>query len=232
MKNTNFVLFGLTHWAILISIPLLAWLFAQLAHRLSIPARTGIRVALGGLLMINELIWYVFKARHNSWQFPGTLPLQLCDVILWMTVIAMLLKVQWAFEFAFLAGLVGTSMAIITPDLWEPFPTYPTVYFFLAHGGIVMCVLYLWWSREMRLLPGCVWRVLLSLNVYAAALGVFNWIFQTNYMYLCRKPESASVLDYLGPWPVYILGGELIGLLFFTLLWLPFRRQSVEAGTR
>jgi hypothetical integral membrane protein (TIGR02206 family) len=232
MRNTNFVLFGSVHLGILVSIPALAWIFARLSKRVPGVANT-VRVLLGTALLVNELIWYVFKARTNSWQFPGTLPLQLCDLILWMTVIAILLRVQWAFEFAFLAGLAGTSMAILTPDLWEPFPTYPTVYFFLAHGGIVLCVLYLWWSEQMRLRPGCVWRVLATLNVYALAIGLFNLAFHTNYMYLCRKPNSASVLDYLGPWPVYILGGELIGLLFFWLLWLPFRRaQSVEAGIR
>lgn len=231
MNKSNFVLFGPVHLAILASIPGLAWIFATVVRRLPDTARLT-RISLGSLLLLNELIWYGFKVRHNSLQFPGTLPLQLCDVILWATVIAMLWKVQWAFEFSFLAGLVGTSMAILTPDLWEPFPSYPTVYFFLAHGGIVMCVLYLWWSGEMRLRAGCVWRVLGALNVYAVAVGLFNWVFGTNYMYLCRKPESASVLDFLGPWPIYILGGELIGLTFFWLLWLPFRRQSVEAGTR
>lgn len=236
MNNSNFVLFGPTHLAILVSIPLLSWIFAKAAARFP-KTETTIRITLGFLLLVNELIWYWFKAQTKSWQFPGTLPLQLCDLILWMTVLAMLLRLQWAFDFAFLAGLVGTSMAILTPDLWEPFPSYPTVYFFLAHGGIVLCVLYLWWSGQMRPRTGCVWRVLATLNAYALAIGLFNWKFGTNYMYLCRKPESASVLDYLGPWPLYILCGELIGLAFFWLLWLPFRRpssdaQSVEAGTR
>lgn len=232
MRNTNFVLFGPVHLAILASIPFLAWIFARLSKERPAVAK-HIRVVMGLALFVNELVWYAFKARTHSWQFPGTLPLQLCDLVLWMTVIAMLFRVQWAFEFAFLVGLVGTSMAILTPDLWEPFPTYPTVYFFLAHGGIVICVLYLWWSGQMRLRQGCLWRVLATLNVYALGIGLFNLAFQTNYMYLCRKPDSASVLDYLGPWPVYILGGELIGLVFFWLLWLPFRRdQSVEAGIR
>jgi uncharacterized membrane protein YwaF len=54
-------------------------------------------------------------------------------------------------------------------------------------------------------------------------------IYKTNYMYLCRKPEGASPLDYLGPWPWYIATGEVVALGLFALLWLPFR---VRAGWR
>jgi hypothetical integral membrane protein (TIGR02206 family) len=228
MRNNNFQLFGPIHLAIIASIPLLAWLMAWVARKRPELA-TPIRVTAGSLLLINELVWYGYKIQKGWFLFPGNLPLQLCDLILWMIVVAMIWRVQFAFEFSFFAGTIGPTMAVLTPDLWEPFPSYPTVYFFLAHCGIVICVLYLWWSKTMRPLPGCLWRVMLALNGYAAAMGLFNWIFQTNYVYLCRKPDNASALDYFGPWPVYIVVGEFIGLAFFTLLWLPFRKTPQSA---
>lgn len=121
-------------------------------------------------------------------------------------------------------------MALLTPDLWAPLRSYPSVYFFLAHGAIVIAVLFLVWSKERSLQPGCVWRVFVSVNLFAGIVGTFNAIFHTNYMYLCRKPGGASLLDYFGPWPVYLLCGELLALLLLWLLWLPFviaRRRAV-----
>lgn len=217
--KSGFVLFGLTHWSIILSIPAVAWLLARHA-----PARLA-RLALGWFLLVNELAYYGYKLVKGWWAFPGGLPLQLCDLILWCTVVAALTLRQMPFEFAFFAGLLGTGMAVLTPDLQQPWPSYNTVYFFLAHGGIVATVLYLWWSRQLVPRPGCVRRVMIMLNAYAAALMVFNGIFGTNYMYLRAKPAGASVLDFLGPWPVYILGGEFIALTVFWLLSLPFRTK-------
>ena len=79
----------------------------------------------------------------------------------------------------------------------------------------------------MRPLPGCVWRVMLALTGYALGLGLFNWVFATNYMYLCRKPAGASLLDFLGPWPVYLVVGEVVAAMLFSLLALPFRERKV-----
>src|ERR1035441_10179271 len=65
------------------------------------------------------------------------LPLQLCDVTLWMTVLGCLTLYAPSVDFAYFAGMAGAGMALVTPDLWSPWPSYPALYFFAAHGGIV-----------------------------------------------------------------------------------------------
>jgi len=72
------------------------------------------------------------------------------------------------------------------------------------------------------------WWALLYLNIYAGLVGILNVFFDANYMYLCRKPQGASLLDYLGPWPVYILSGEVVAIVLFTLLWLLVRKGSTR----
>jgi hypothetical integral membrane protein (TIGR02206 family) len=88
---------------------------------------------------------------------------------------------------------------------------------------VVATLIYLVAASVTRPARGALWRALLGVNVYALVVGGFNAIFGTNYMYLCRKPEGASLLDWLGPWPWYLLGGEIAALALFSLLALPFR---------
>lgn len=222
----EFRLFGPAHLLILTAVPAVAIVLALLQRRIG---GRVIRLAAGSILAANELIWYGFRLKNEGFRLPEGLPLQLCDITLWMTVIALLRARQGAYEFSYFLGIGGSSMAVLTPDLWAPLCSYPTIYFFLAHGGVVAAALFLTWGRVLRPQPGCFWRVFGILNAYAILVGLFNAIFHTNYMYLCEKPGSASLLDYLGPWPVYILGGEAVALLIFLMLWLPFRGYSRPA---
>jgi hypothetical integral membrane protein (TIGR02206 family) len=215
----EFRLFGIVHLAILVAIPAVALLLSRLARRNG----RVLRLAIAIFLTVNELVWYAYKLRTEGFRFPDGLPLHLCDLALWMTVIATATLRPRAIEIAYFAGVGGSSQALLTPALWAPLLSYPTAYYFVAHGMVVATPLALVLSAETRLEAGCVWRALASLNAYAVAIGLFNAVFGTNYMYLCRKPMSASLLDFLGPWPLYLAAGEALAVAVFWLLWLPFR---------
>jgi hypothetical integral membrane protein (TIGR02206 family) len=216
-------LFGPTHLMILASVPVLAALLA-LAVRRNPKAAYWVRIGLGSFLVLNELAWFGYEFFAGGLQFPDALPFHLCDITVWVAAVACLTLSPWSFEISYFIGIAGISMAILSPDVWTPLLSYTTIHFFLMHGGAVMSILFMTWAGLARPHPGGMWRVFLYLNLYAALMGLIDFIFKVNFMYLCRKPEAASLMDYMGPWPVYILSCEVLAIVLFTLLWLPVRK--------
>lgn len=217
MPGGGFHVFGPVHLAILAGTIASALTLLRFAHRFPEKSHSLVRI-LGATLAINELVWWTYRYSTEGSRFPEGLPLQLCDLAVWVTVAAALTLNRYATEFAYFAGLAGAGMALLTPDLWAPWPSYPSIYYFVAHALVVMSVTYLVWGLCVPISRHALWRFFATVNAYALLIGAFNWTFGTNYLYLCRKPASQTVLDLLGPWPVYILLGEAVAAAICAVL--------------
>jgi uncharacterized membrane protein YwaF len=49
-----------------------------------------------------------------------------------------------------------------------------------------------------------------------------NSVIGSNYLMINGKPPTASILDLLPPWPIYIVYMEVLGVITFLLLYIPF----------
>ena len=85
-----------------------------------------------------------------------------------------------------------------------------------------MSVVYMTFVEAYRPYWISVWRVILSTTVYMIGVGLINPLIGGNYLYVARKPPFPTLLDYLGPWPWYIIGLYGIGLVCIILVYLPF----------
>jgi hypothetical integral membrane protein (TIGR02206 family) len=216
------------HLAILGATLLLAAVLTAIQRRL-LPGKS-LRLGLAAVLLLNTAWWDIYQARHGLLSFPAHLPVEFCDYTTYLILIALITLSPAVFDLAYYGALAGSTMALLTPDLSERFPSVSTVEFFITHGLAVATALYIVWSRLGRPRKGSVLRAMLGVNVWAALDGTLDWAFKSNYMYLRVKPGSASLLDILGPWPWYILAAEGVALVLFLLLYLPVRLSSARTA--
>jgi hypothetical integral membrane protein (TIGR02206 family) len=182
-------------------------------------------IALAVILVGAEVGWWAYLATTHATgaDLASALPLQLCDAAIFVAAAALILRKQLLVEVTYFWGLAGTIQAVITPDLPHHFPSFPFFQYYAAHGGIVAAALFLvvglgQWPRRDAVL-----RVAGITIIYALLVGVIDAATGANYMYLRSKPASASLLDLLGPWPVYIAWASLVGATLLLILDAPFR---------
>jgi hypothetical integral membrane protein (TIGR02206 family) len=92
----------------------------------------------------------------------------------------------------------------------------------ISHGAIITAAIIMTTVSGYRPTWGSVGRVLVGINVYMLGVGLVNWLIGSNYLFIARKPDTASLIDLLGPWPVYIIWIEVIGIVTILLLYAPF----------
>ena len=186
------------------------------------------------VLVLDEVSWWVYLLAGGQ---PGSvlaqsLPLQLCDVAIFVTAAALWARAPLLVEVTYFWGLAGTLQALLTPDLPQHFPSYPYFQYYIAHGGVVASALLLVVGLRIHPRPGSLLRIAAVTLAYVALVGVVDAITGADYMYLRAKPPSATLLDVLGPWPWYLLGATAIGLVLFAVLDAPFRisREAVRSA--
>ncbi len=224
----GFHVFGPAHILVLVLVPVLAAVLTAVQRRLLRESKL-IRYTLAILLLLCTLSYYGNFVLQGERIFPYHIPLELCDMSLWLVILMLFRPRPAVFDVAYYWAIAGAGMALLTPNLVRP-SRFMEVQFLADHGLIVAAVLYLAWSGQARPRPGSVLRAMVALNFAAIFVGTFDYIFKADYMFLCTKPPTASLLDVFGPWPWYILTCEAAGLILFTLLYLPFGRQRGRAN--
>lgn len=229
----EFTLFGPAHLGVLAATAAACWLMVWLG-RADASGRWGRRAGwvLAAVLVAGKCTGLWVSGRLLGLPWEERLPMHLCDWGWFCLVVVLLWRQQALYELAFFWGLAGTFQAVLTPDLDYNFPHPLFVTFFISHCGLVVGVIFLTLGAGMRPRRGSVWRTFAWSQVYALAAGAVNVALGTNYGYLCAKPQHASLMDYLGPWPWYILALEALALGLFGLLHAPFflARRARERG--
>jgi hypothetical integral membrane protein (TIGR02206 family) len=189
-----------------------------------------LRYVLAAILLAFRIVYTLVEHERDHLPWLDLMPLHLCDMGTLLGVYALITRAQLAFELFYFWSLSGTALALITPDIPYDFPYWRFQYYFAFHGLNILAAVFLVTAVGMRPRPRSPLRALLATNVFAAFVYLFNVAFDENYMYLRSKPPASTLFDYFGPWPVYIAVCEVIALVLFLFLDLPFRRSRVKGA--
>jgi hypothetical integral membrane protein (TIGR02206 family) len=219
--DRTFVWFGAAHIAAIalsVCVPLVLATLARARSRLA----RAIRFALAAELIATWILWYWLIIAHGWVSARTLLPMDLCSWASIAAIVTLIRPNQRSFELAYFWALTGTSQALVTPELFYDFPDLRFIVFFAFHGGAIASVLFLVLCTGMRPYIASIPRVLAVSLVYLLVALATNRLFDTNFGYLSAKPAKPSLLDLMGPWPVYIVEVAGLAVVLVLILYSPF----------
>lgn len=224
------MLFGPGHLLALAGTAVVAATLAVVVRRdpRARPAQV-VRFGLAAFLVVATAAYLLSEAAWrplSPWDF---VPLQLCDFLILLAVAALLTLGPRATELLYFWS-AGTLLAMLTPDLALGFPHPAFLAYFGLHGAVVSAAVVLVLGFGLRPAAGAPRRAFLALLAYAAVVGLVDATFRANFLYLWRKPTEPTLLDWLGPWPVYLVAVAAVALGLFLLMDFPFRRARARAA--
>lgn len=189
------------------------------------PVRRAFAVAIVAIALPLQILQFT----PDEWNLQTSLPFQLCDFGWLFAVHALWTRNRLSSTITYLWGITLTTQGIFTPDLASDFPEPRFLMFWGMHLLIVWAAFLV--VPGLRILPTwrTYWQTIAITLVWAVSAYVFNVIADTNYGYLNRLPKNASLLDYLGPWPVYVVLEIAIVAVVWALLTWPWVRAASRA---
>ena len=195
-------LFGTVHGVTLIVIALVAGIFIREGRRGHIWPTAILAFICLSAFPINQIALLRVDFQPPLENF---IPCHLCDIAALTAGFAILTRKPLLCELTYCWGLAGTMQALITPNLLLDFPHPRYWSFFIQHGVIVVVALYLPLAMGWKPRDGVVPRVFLCNQIYFITALCVNSILVTNFGFLAHKPNTPSLLDHLGDWPIYLL---------------------------
>ncbi|ADO83200.1 TIGR02206 family membrane protein [Ilyobacter polytropus] len=171
-----------------------------------------------GILKLSELA-YRFVILGDPIRF--LLPLHLCNLTLIMAIIAMITKNKFFLNLTYFWS-AGTIFALLTPEVKINFPHLLNISFFSTHFYLIFSAVYC--VKVFNFKPDFknLLKAFKYVNLAFIIIFFINLALKTNYMFVNYKPTFKSPLDYMGPWPYYIIVLEIITFVCFLVMYLPF----------
>lgn len=220
----DFETFSLTHAVVLalflVGIPVVVRLGRWARQDAERTLRVGRVYAV--LLVVVTGTMQVVQLLPGEYDVDTSLPLNLCDIAWVVAAYALWTSNQLAASLTYYWGLVLSTQGLITPDLHSGLADVSFYGFWAMHFLIVWSAIYLVWGLGIR--PSWhAYRVTVVLTlVWVVSAYLFNVTADTNYGFLNRKPTSGSLLDFAGPWPIYVVVETAVVAAVWALMTWPW----------
>jgi hypothetical integral membrane protein (TIGR02206 family) len=225
--NSDFILYGLQHITIIILIICLSIglpIFTKRSFSQYQQLLTSRIIAI--IISCWVILYDLILLNLGKFNYKTDLPLDICNLMGLLIPFLMWYPSKQLFPYLYFYIMAGTTQAVFVPYLFDGFPNFVFIKFWVVHGGLIVYILYVAVVWKFKLTLKDIWRSFLLLQLYGLLIYLINKQIGANYIFLVQKPPTNSIFDYFGPWPIYILVAEAIMLFLMFMVYLPYWKTN------
>ena len=168
--------------------------------------------------ILTYLISTVIAINNGSWNLKDNLPFHLCRISFILSLIVLIYKTQWVYEWLLLLAIPSGVHSLLTPEMTIGVSYWFYFDYYFVHAGLILVPLYLTVVLKFRPRVGSWWKTILRLQIPVIIILPLNFLLDSNYMYLKEKPLVNNPF-LIGEWPFYILFLELVMIIHVLLVY-------------
>jgi len=227
---TFFKTFSAIHLITLLFIVMLSIALLLIIRNKSERDKRKFSIILGFIALFLQLSYYIWLFVNNNFFLKESLPLNICSVSLILTFFLFITRNRYVFFVLYFWGILGSSYALIFPNIIQNFPHFRFIEYFLAHWIILFSVMYfVFIEKYLITIKDFLISYIITLS-YLALVFIINVALKSNYLYLIKKPHFSSFYDFLGNY--YRLELLLGILILFIILYIPFILPKIYMRNR
>jgi len=164
---------------------------------------------LGFSFIIAFLISNSIGIYNGTWNIQDNLPLHLRRISFIISIIVLFTRKQWMYEWVLFLAIPTGLHSMLTPELTKGVSDWFYFEYYFVHAGLIFVPLFLTIVMGMKTRVDAWWKTLLRVQIPVVLIMPFNFLIDSNYMFLKAKPLVDNPL-LIGEWPTYIIFLELI----------------------
>lgn len=175
------------------------------------------------------ILYNIYNFLPTNFKIGESLPLHVCDVLAGVSIIALLSQNRKARTVLYFCALPLTSQAIMTPT-GEQNPLLIRFWlFWCLHAGIILASIYEICIRKYSPTFKSFLFVVLCDILYIIIILPIDVVFNFNYGFIGNSsPDTATMVDIFGPWPIRILWMLSAVVLVQFLMYVPWRLKKSD----
>jgi len=175
----------------------------------------------------NHIAGHIEALISRVWEAKTHLPFHLCSFSAILSVLFLITKKQWSYEFLIFWS-AGAIHAFITPEITDGDSVFNRWEFGISHGGIIATSFFATIKLGFRPRVKSWLKVFAYTQLTLPLIGLINYLLDSNYMYIAQRPNANNPF-IIGDWPWYIIGLEFAVLLhFYVFYWIHKRVPQVN----